>query len=111
MRPVELAEKYMACFFGDAPLEFMEALLADDLIFRGPFYEFTSARDYLESLKANPPNDAKYKLENFYENDNSVCFIYLFTKSGIETLMAQTFEVDDGKISKINLIFDTKAFT
>ena len=111
MSPVQVAEKYMACFYGDAPLESMEALLADDLIFRGPFYEFTSARDYLESLRTYPPNDAKYKLLNVYEKDNSVCFIYLFTKPDIETLMAQTFEVNDGKISKINLIFDTNAFT
>jgi hypothetical protein len=101
----------MACFYGDTPLESMEAILADDLIFRGPVYEFSSAKDYLESLRANPPIGAKYQIVKVYEDDNSVCFIYLFSKPGIETLMAQTFEVDNGKINKINLIFDTKAFT
>ena len=111
MSPVELAEKYMASFYGDAPLESMGELLADDLIFWGPRYEFSSAKDYLESLKADPPVDAKYQMLEVYEGDNSVCFIYLFSKPGIKTLMAQTFEVNDGKINKINLIFDTKAFT
>ena len=110
MSPVQVAEKYMACFYGDAPLESMEALLADDLIFRGPLYEFSSAKDYLESLRADPPIGAKYQMIKVYEGDNSVCLIYLFSKQGIETLMAQTFEINDGKISKINLIFDTKAF-
>lgn len=100
----------MACFFGDAPLASMQELLADDLVFQGPFYEFTSAKDYLESLRADPPIGAEYKLVNVYENDHSVCFIYLFLKPGVETLMAQTFEVEKGKICKINLIFDAQAF-
>lgn len=111
MSPVELAEKYMACFYGGVPLESMETLLADDLVFQGPLYEFSSAKDYLESLRADPPIGAKYQMLKVYEGENSVCFIYLFSKPGIETVMAQTFEINDGKISKINLIFDTKAFT
>lgn len=110
MTPTQLAEKYMQCFYGEAPLSSMEALLADDLIFQGPLYEFSSAKDYLESLTTDPPIDARYRMIKVFEKDNSVCFIYQFIKAGIETPMAQTFEVENGKISKINLIFDTKAF-
>lgn len=101
----------MACFYGEAPLAEMESLLADDLVFQGPLYEFSSAKDYLESLKEDPPIGAEYKTIKVYEGDDSVCLIYQFSKQGIETLMAQTFEVDGGKIARINLIFDTSKFT
>lgn len=100
----------MACFYGDAPLKEMEAILADELVFQGPFCEFNSARDYLESLKADPPGDAKYEILQVYEAGDSICFIYRFIKQGISTLMAQTFEIRAGKIVKIILIFDTRAF-
>ena len=110
MTPLELTLKYMASFYGDAPLELMESLLAEDLVFKGPFFEFNSAEAYIESLKKDPPRDVKYKILQTYEKENSVCLIYQFSKPGVETLMAQTFEVKDNKITKIDLIFDTKAF-
>lgn len=100
----------MECFYGDAPLDSMRHLLADDLEFEGPFYKFNSAKDYLECLKVNPPSEAKYKMLQVYEGGDSVCLVYIFTKPGVETLMAQTFEVANGKIGRIRLIFDTKAF-
>jgi len=110
MNPLNLAEKYMDCFYGKAPLDSMVDLLADDLVFQGPFHTFHSAKDYLESLKADPPLDASYRIVNVYENDNSVCLIYQFSKPGVETLVVQTFEIRGDRISKITLIFDTNAF-
>ena len=111
MTPLQLAENYMACFYGEAPMAELEPLLADVLIFQGPLYEFFSARDYLESLIEDPPTGAAYKMIKVYEGDDSVCLIYQFSKQGIETLMAQTFEVENGKITRIILIFDTNGFT
>lgn len=107
MEPLELAHRYMECFYGDQPLELMESILADDLDFKGPLNEFNSAKDYLESLTANPPQGMDFRIINEYENEDSVCLIYLFSKLGVETYMAQYFEIKDGKISKIRLIFDT----
>ena len=48
--------------------------------------------------------------EEIFENENSVCLVYQFSKPGVKTRMIQTFEINDGKISKIKLVFDTKAF-
>ncbi len=110
-KPMDLAKKYMDSFFGKKPLETMESLLADDLVFDGPFYSYCTSKEYLDSLRENPPIDVQYDLEEFYQNENSVCLIYLFSKPGVETRMAQTFEVADGKICKIKLVFDTNAFT
>jgi len=110
MRPLELALQYMAAFYGDAPLESMRALLADNLIFTGPFNMFNSAQSYMHSLTSDPPRNVRYQLLAHYENGNSACLIYRFIKPGVNTPMAQIFETDKDKIQKITLIFDTKAF-
>ena len=110
MRPLELAHKYMAAFFGEAPLKSMAVLLADKLDFKGPFYTFKTAHDYLASLQEDPPKDVSYTVLNEYEDESSACMIYKFKKLGIEVLMAQYFEVADSKITKIRLIFDTNKF-
>lgn len=111
MKPIELAEKYMECFYGKASLSTMAALLADDLVFNGPLYNFTSAEEYLQALKSDPPEDTDYHIIKAFEKDDDVCLVYRFTKPGIETTMAQIFQIKDGKINNIELIFDPKPFT
>ncbi|KPK55898.1 MAG: hypothetical protein AMS22_02900 [Thiotrichales bacterium SG8_50] len=110
MSPLELAHRYIKSFVGELPLESMAPVLADDLRFVGPWFEFDSAQAYLESLRADPPQAARYEILNAFEDGNSACLIYRFSKPGVQALVAQTFEVRDGKIGRIRLIFDTKAF-
>ncbi|MDC1288134.1 nuclear transport factor 2 family protein [Gammaproteobacteria bacterium] len=110
-RPLDFAESYMKSFFGQASLEIMESLLADDLYFDGPFHKSSTAKEYLDSLREDPPEGANYKLEKAFENGNSACLIYMFSKPGVKTRMAQTFEIADEKICKIILVFDSNAFT
>ena len=109
--PTELAQRYMETFFGQKPLESMEKLLAENLIFEGPFQRTNSAKAYIESLKSSPPENVSFETEEIFENENSVCLVYQFLKPGVKTRMVQTFEINDGKISKIKLVFDSKAFT
>ena len=108
---LELAESYMKSFFGQAPLEMMKGLFADDLVFEGPFYKSFSAKEYLDTLREDPPKDVYFVLEKAYGDENSACLIYMFSKPGVETRMVQTFEIADEKICKIKLVFDTNAFT
>ncbi len=89
----------------------MSTLFADDLVFEGPFYKSSTAIEYIDRLREDPPTDVHYVMEKIYEDENSVCLIYLFSKPGVQTRMAQTFEMADGKICKIKLVFDTNAFT
>ena len=110
-KPIDIAKDYMNSFFGLSPLEEMKSLLAEDLIFDGPILKSATAKEYLNSLRENPPEDVHYVLENAYEDENSACLIYIFSKPGVETRMAQTFEITDDKISKIKLVFDTNAFS
>jgi len=109
--PTELALKYLNAFYGDEPIESMEGILAENLIFEGPFQHTASAKTYLESLRKNPPTNVSFETEEVFEKENSVCFVYQFSKPGVNTRMVQTFEVNDEKISKIILVFDTNAFT
>ncbi|MEW8452969.1 MAG: nuclear transport factor 2 family protein [Candidatus Thiodiazotropha sp.] len=109
-KPLDLAEKYMRSFFGMEPLAEMRAILAEDLLFEGPFLKSFTAKEYLDSLHENPPEDVSYVVEEAYEDENSACLVYWFSKPGVDTRMAQTFEIRDGKIHKIKLVFDTEAF-
>ncbi len=108
---MELALKYMEIFFSGENIEELEHLFAEDLTFRGPLYEFNSAEDYIDSLKSDPLREFAYEIISSFENSSSARLVYRFTKPGVSTLMAQLFEVNDDKISKIVLVFDTSVFS
>lgn len=100
----------MDVIYGGQSPDLLNALLSTDCQFKGPLYEFNSAAEYIDSLKADPPVDFAYELIEAFEDDQSACLVYLFKKSGISTPMTQVFEVVEGKISRILLIFDTAGF-
>ena len=110
MRPGQLAAKYMEIVFGGGPYDMLAEILADDCTFSGPFYSFDSAEAYIESLNADPPSGFEYELVRAFEDEQSACLIYQFSKPGVTTVMAQMFEVAGGKIQKIVLVFDREAF-
>ena len=110
MRPLALALKYMEIFYGGSDIEALRPLFAKDLTFEGPFYTFDSAEAYLDSLRKEPPEGLDYELLQTFEKESHVCLIYQFSKPGISIPMAQLFEIENDKISKIILIFDTGAF-
>ncbi len=80
-KPVDLANIYMKSFFGQIPLDQMASILADDLIFEGPFHKSSNAKDYLDSLQRDPPSDVHYVIEKTYEDENSACLIYFVFKA------------------------------
>lgn len=110
MRPLELAQQYMDAFYGGSPIDSLSSILADDLIFKGPLFEFDSAKDYLDSLEKAPPKEVSYKILHRYEDKNAACLLYEFRKPGIHTVIAQHFETSNDRIVKILLVFDTTQF-
>ena len=110
MKALELALKYLEVFFSGENLDELKSLLADNVSFAGPIYKFSSADSYINSLKEDPPKGLKYEIIKLFEDENSACIIYQFTKENVLTPMAQLFETEDGKLSKIVLIFDSKDF-
>ena len=111
MTPLDIALRYMEVFFSGTNMDALRPLLADDFRFEGPFYTYDSADDYINALKADPPEDFAYTLINAYEGPSSVCLVFEFAKPGIRIPMVQLFELDNGRIRKVLLIFDTGAFT
>lgn len=110
MTPLELAEKYMNCVFKTGDLAELRNILSDDLQFSGSFFNFDSADQYVNSLRNDPPESFEYDIIKSYADNSSACLVYQFSKPGVSTCMAQTFETIDGKINRIQLIFDTGAF-
>lgn len=108
--PLHLAKRYLEIFCSGEDLDRLYPLLADDLRFQGPFHEYASARAYVEALKADPPRGVRCTILGAYEQSGSACLVYRFTKPGVDTLMAQQFEVERERIGKMVLIFNTAAF-
>jgi len=110
MTPLDLANKYMEILFTGNDPEELKEILSDNCNFSGPLFHFKSAQEYIDSLIKDPPFNFNYKIIKSYEDNQSACLIYKFTKRGISTIMSQLFEVSDNKISAIRLIFDTMPF-
>ena len=62
----------------------------------------------IESLKASPPDNCSYELLEVYENEASICLIYLFIKEDKKNLMSQTFLMEGDLIKRIRLIFNVQ---
>ena len=101
----------MDIVFSGQDMEELVPLLSKDCSFHGPLYNMNSARDYIDSLKADPPVKFNYKIIHSFENSTSAGLFYLFSKPGIELPMAQLFEIKNEKICRIMLIFDSRPFT
>ena len=110
MNPLALALQYMDIFYSNREIDTLAPLFADDLVFQGPFYQFDSADAYLASLRSDSRAGLTYSLIHSSATATSACLIYQFSKPGTSTPMAQLFEVEEEKIKKIVLIFDTKVF-
>lgn len=110
MKPLELALAYMRIVFSTGKMDALSDLLADNLQFQGPFFNFNKASDYIKSMLQNPPEGFEYQIIKTIVDETSACLIYQFSKPGVSTIMTQVFETSNGKIDKIWLVFDSKAF-
>ncbi len=110
LKPLDLALEYMNVVFGGGDVGQLNNLLAEDCSFEGPFYHFENAADYIDSLKTDPPQDFGHTIIRAFQDETSACLVYQFSKPGVDTPMAQLFETDNGRISKILLVFDSAPF-
>ena len=111
MTPLDLSLHYLEILFSGKDLDRLETILHEELQFRGPFYQFDSAQEYITSLKTDPPLGWSYKIIHAFEQDNIVNLVNYFSKPGVNTIMSQLFQVIDNKITNMVLIFDSAAFT
>ena len=97
MKPFELALKYMEIFFNGENLDDLFQPFSENFSFEGPLFKFYSAKDYVNSLKLDPPKNFDYKIIRSFENESSTCLIYQFIKPVISVPMAQLFEANGRK--------------
>jgi len=109
MKPLKIALKFLDTFYHEDDPELLRELVHPDLSFEGPMYEFTSASDYIEALKQDPPRDMEYRIIKLFSDESSACLVYEFSKPGVKTNMVQLFDIDGGKIRRIRLVFDSAA--
>ena len=109
MNAKRLASRYMHIIFENGDLDELYRILHPALRFEGPLFSFASAEEYIEALKHSPPEHFGYDILHAFEQGSTACLIYRFTKPGVATTMAQTFEVHHNQITRIHLIFDSSA--
>ena len=101
------AMTYLRCF-STSDIDGLKPLFTKDLIFNGPFHHFTSAEDYLQGLRDDPPEPCDYRLLSLTENRDEVVLLYDYLKPQHPVRIAQRFKFRQQRISEILLIFDTK---
>ena len=109
-RALELARRYMEVFYSGREAEELRPILADDLVFEGPFLRCESADGYIEALMGDSREALSYEMLWEFESGETACLVYRFSKPSVDTTMAQVFETRGGRIARITLVFDTGAF-
>jgi len=105
----DLAMEYLKRFCaGD--IDGLEALLAPNLRFAGTFNTYSSALEYLDSLRGDPPDKCGYKVVSVTENEDSVAVFYEYQKLEGAVQIAQLFRIKDRKIDDMLLVFDGRDF-
>lgn len=107
MKKVEIAKEFIDQFCR-GNVEYLEELLQENLHFQGPLFKFSSRNDYLESLRADPPKNNKYRVLSITENEEEVSIYYEYGKANGSLTIAQLFRFEGNKISEILLVFDSK---
>ena len=85
-------------------------LLAEDLRFAGPLYQFSSNDAYLETLRNDPPERCGYRVLSVTESDDSVSIYYDYEKRDGAITVSQLFKFRDDKIGELLLVFDVSRF-
>jgi limonene-1,2-epoxide hydrolase len=87
-------------------------LLADDLVFQGPFDTFSTAEPYLEALKKLYPIVKGVKVQKLFVDGDDACLLYdMETSTPVgSALICEWYRVQDGKIKTMRAVFDARPF-
>ena len=99
------AMAFLNCFC-DGDVDGLANLLAEDLQFKGPLYEFHSRDAYMACLKNDPPEQCSYRALTIIESEDIVSIYYDYQKPNGTISIAQLFKFRNQEISEILLVFD-----
>jgi len=109
MKPLRIAVKFLDTYYNEADPELLREFVHPEFTYEGPGLFLTTADDYIESTRQDPPQDVKYKIVKSFSDESSVCLVYEFKKPGIRTTMVLLFDIENGKISRIRHVYDSVA--
>jgi hypothetical protein len=99
---IQFIERFCA-----ADVDGVEELLSPTLEFSGPFHQFDNRQDYIDSLRQDPPQPARYELLSVTDNETEVAIFYNYLKEQMPLLFAQLFHFNPRRqIGRIVLVFD-----
>lgn len=97
---------------GNKDFASVEAVLAPDVAFKGPFMQLNSSAEFMGALRRLAPILERNDIRYVFADEDRACIVYDFvtsTESGsIPTIEVVTFR--DNKISAIELFFDRMQF-
>jgi predicted ester cyclase len=86
-------------------------LLQDNLEFQGPFDTFHKADDYLHAIQKLSAIVERVDIKKVFEDGTDVSlFCDLVTKTVGTSFVAELYQVRDGKIASVQVVFDTRPF-
>jgi len=109
MNNQDIAMKYLMCFC-EGKINEIEPLLAPDLKFIGTLKSYSSAKEYLTSLRDDPPEPCSFNVLSITENDDFVGLFYEYLKPNQAMRIAQLFKIKDQLIQEVLLVFDGRGF-
>jgi len=107
----EVIQSYQAAL-GKGDFATARKLMQDNMTFQGPLDTFTTADEYLESLKKLASIVQRIDLKKVFVDGDDVCVLYdMVTSTPAGTaFIAEWYQVKGGKIAALRVVFDARPF-
>jgi len=106
--PKEAVMSYIKAM-GDRDYAVARNYLGDNVRVKGPAGEaFCSPDEFLEMMEQQR---GKYDIKKVFVDGRDVCLLYDFITPKATTFFCSWYQVNDGKISSIQTVFDPRAFS
>ena len=79
--------------------------LSDDMVFDGVLGHRDGADTYIKEMKKMK---FKYKIKETFEDGNNVCLLYDIDMSGTKIFTCGWYQIKDGKIKSLKVVFDPR---
>jgi ketosteroid isomerase-like protein len=106
-----VVDSYYAAW-GGGDFDGVGAILTDDFRFHGPMGDADSREAFVDQIRQNAPmfGDVRFEDERRVIDGRRAVSLYTFVAGPARVPMAEAFEVDGDRISRIDLYFDPSPF-
>jgi hypothetical protein len=93
---------------GDGDYATARNYLSDNVLVKGPAGEaFRTPDEFLAMMRQQR---GKYDVKKVFVDGNDVCLLYYFVTDKVTTFFSSWYQVQAGKITSIQTVFDPRAF-